>query len=671
MNRIFVALVTGFAAMCCLVSCNDDKFLEEHSYNYDDGSFYASESDMVMGLAPCYANMEYLMMGQTHGNHSWILQGMGLDTFSNTGHNTVPFGNWAGLDATSGFGRHWFDECYRMINRCNTVIDMIDERSSIEYSTPEMKNQLRAEAIVLRAWAYRALAGLFGNVVILEHRTTEAKYNYNPNTRQEVWEFIKKDLEWAEANLPKEPRMQGTVTKAVAAHYLAEVDLALGEFQDAVDAATRVINKTDGNYEIMKTRFGNRATEMTDRYGNSLAAPQGAYWDLFRGSVKADGTLAADSNPNDPGNKEAIWVAQYNYGTFATGGGGDAWWRVKCCTTEANWTPGVLIGNQTARTRESDGKKFYVYGDNVACYPAGVDAGAALSTIPGCEDRQVANVRQDSLGARVDRIGTNCIPVEYVYRYSTDILGGIWDDPNDFRGSETMMQRNFYTAGGTRWLDEKAAMYARAAAAKGTADETVCAVQAGDTSAVFPRLWKFSEDRHPNYSTEGNKGYDVDWYMIRIPETYLLRAEAYLALNKKDKAVADINVVRSRAGAKDCTEAEVDIDYILDERTRELLGEEHRWITLNRLSCNPNCGAYVTSKYPVQDYTTSNTMYARVHKYGFGFENNTSVPRETYTDALGRTRHYSNFKPHNIFWPIPTQVLQSNTEYKYPQNPGY
>lgn len=78
--------------------------------------------------------------------------------------------------------------------------------------------------------------------------------------------------------------------------------------------------------------------------------------------------------------------------------------------------------------------------------------------------------------------------------------------------------------------------------------------------------------------------YDPDWYVIRLAETYLLLAEAYL--NKGDKASAAdaINVVRARAKAPLCTAADVTIDYILDERARELYGEEHRAVTLSRLS---------------------------------------------------------------------------------------
>lgn len=61
----------------------------------------------------------------------------------------------------------------------------------------------------------------------------------------------------------------------------------------------------------------------------------------------------------------------------------------------------------------------------------------------------------------------------------------------DFRGSEVMIQRNWYTPGGTRWLDEKAAAYARAEKARGTADEAAYAITASDTVEIFPRFGNF------------------------------------------------------------------------------------------------------------------------------------------------------------------------------------
>lgn len=87
---------------------------------------------------------------------------------------------------------------------------------------------------------------------------------------------------------------------------------------------------------------------------------------------------------------------------------------------------------------------------------------------------------------------------------------------------------------------------------------------------------------HPQgYDANGNIYNDI--YVIRLAETYLLRAEAYLAKGEKDEAAADINVVRARANATNVDPVDVDINYILDERARELVVEEPRRLTLARL----------------------------------------------------------------------------------------
>ena len=75
----------------------------------------------------------------------------------------------------------------------------------------------------------------------------------------------------------------------------------------------------------------------------------------------------------------------------------------------------------------------------------------------------------------------------------------------------------------------------------------------------------------------------LDQYMLRLAETYLLRAEAFLMKGDKEKAANDINEVRSRAHTSEVVASEVTIDYILDERARELVYEEFRRITLGRL----------------------------------------------------------------------------------------
>ena len=666
-------------ALVLAVSCNDEAFLEEKTYNDDTSTFFKNQQSIEIALASAYSNVQYMVFGNQRGgsDHNWMLNGMGLDTFAPTGGNTH-FSNWGTLTSDSGYARHYGDYMYKLAGRANTVVDMIDENPDIEYDTATKKEELRAEAVFLRSWAYRVLAGMFGGLVYSEHMTTEARYDYEMITREQGWELIAKDLEYAEQNLPTKPRLMGTVTKAAAAHYLSEIYLSLGKFKEAEDAASRVINGQDGDYHIMTTRFGNRKNDAVDRYGNSLAAPQGAYWDLFRSSAMTDGKFAADSNPNDPENKEAIWVAQIDYtpgvDNWPLGGSGDSWWRMHVPVLESTWAPWIPMGGKNGTRVDASGEKFYVFTADATCYPAGVaPAGASnpAADIPEAQGRKLAysiSTRIDSLACRAQGNGAatalGLLASEFVQRPAGDVLGSYWDDPNDFRGSETMIQRDYYTPSGKKWSEVKANIKARAAAHSGDA---AYVLTAADTVNITPRFWKFSDDKH--IMDNNNCYYDTDWYMIRIAETYLLRAEARLAQGNKSGAAEDINVLRNRAGAKPCTAADIDIDYILDERVRELFGEEQRWVTLSRLSCNPNA-TYVLDKYPTQNATTSNTFYERTRKYGFGYENE-DRGRETYTDALGNIRHRPNIMPHNYVLPIPIQIIDSNKDKQIPQNYGY
>lgn len=74
--------------------------------------------------------------------------------------------------------------------------------------------------------------------------------------------------------------------------------------------------------------------------------------------------------------------------------------------------------------------------------------------------------------------------------------------------------------------------------------------------------------------------YTHDLYLARLGETYLVAAEAYLQSDNLINAVQRINMVRNRAGAPSVSD--VDLDFILEERARELAGEGFRWLDLKR-----------------------------------------------------------------------------------------
>lgn len=73
-----------------------------------------------------------------------------------------------------------------------------------------------------------------------------------------------------------------------------------------------------------------------------------------------------------------------------------------------------------------------------------------------------------------------------------------------------------------------------------------------------------------------------DLPMMRLGETYLLLAEAQLAQGNAAGAATSLNVLRTRAKAAQVTAGQITLNFILDERARELIGEEQRRLTLMR-----------------------------------------------------------------------------------------
>jgi len=100
-----------------------------------------------------------------------------------------------------------------------------------------------------------------------------------------------------------------------------------------------------------------------------------------------------------------------------------------------------------------------------------------------------------------------------------------------------------------------------------------------DRKADWPstRKWDYA---NPN-DLAGSKNYNDQVY-LRLAETYLVLAEAQLKNSDPSGAAITLNVLRARANASEINSGDVTIDFILDERSRELWSEEHRRYALVR-----------------------------------------------------------------------------------------
>lgn len=159
------------------------------------------------------------------------------------------------------------------------------------------------------------------------------------------------------------------------------------------------------------------------------------------------------------------------------------------------------------------------------------------------------------------------------------------------------------------------------------------------------------------------RGGNGDWYVYRLAETYLVRAEAYFWKGDLINAAADINAVRTRAKATPIAPADVDMAMILDERTRELYYEEERKVELTRIAyLYAKTGkAYHGKTYTMANFSTNNFWYDRV------------IEQNNYYRENKVTPHGDMYKisSYHVLWPVPQSAIDANTGKRLNQNQGY
>jgi len=198
-------------------------------------------------------------------------------------------------------------------------------------------------------------------------------------------------------------------------------------------------------------------------------------------------------------------------------------------------------------------------------------------------------------------------------RLSNWVIYGLFPT-GDIRNSQYNLRRRFY------YNDNTNANYGKQIPYTGT-----------DTLfRICPSITKWGQ-----FDPNDTFGYAMikDFMMMRLGETYLLLAEAQFKQGNTTGAAADINVLRTRANAPQVTAAQMTLDFILDERVRELVGEENRRETLMR----------------------TGTLVTRALRLN---------PADAVHPIVGLTAT-------NLLLPIPLSTIQLNKDAVITQNPGY
>ncbi len=155
-----------------------------------------------------------------------------------------------------------------------------------------------------------------------------------------------------------------------------------------------------------------------------------------------------------------------------------------------------------------------------------------------------------------------------------------------------------------------------------------------------------------------------DWYVFRLAETYLLRAEAYVWKGDLAAAAEDVNQVRRRANAGDLAPEDMNIGTILDERARELYYEEPRNTELTRMAlifAQTGKPAYNGKTYSLNNFHENNFWFDRIMETtDFYNKGVLTIHGDEYT-----------MSPYHALYPVPAGAIDANTQGVINQNLGY
>ncbi len=628
--REIILVILLSVAMSCT-----DAFLNEKPL-----SFLSPENTFIdaKGLqAPLDAALK-LIMDEFNGTGSALSFDMNMSDVSVVGSTDKPNGfvdlrvyatpqNSLANDA--GQATTFYKNCYTGLMNVNTVIDNIDQVKWAGAATDPQRNHILGTAYFLRAYFYYQQTLQFGNCAFVLNMITTSRQDFKAFTMQSIWAQMIVDLEWAKKYVkPGSQLAKGQVPGAAVSILLAKYYLMNLKFAEAEAEMTSLINS--GAYKLVTDADVNVATVLV---GNDVNPTSGAVIPGRSSAIKADAInfLHMKYNANKVKNKEAIWVFANDYGFVGNSEGRSRWVR--------SFGPNFVSPNQGIQAPSGG---------------AGIDTRQGLGIMMMkwgrgqgfCRITDYAQYGIWNFKGETDTIDYRHKPGNWFYMKYV-----LYDNPS-------LVGKTWYLKPITLWNPTGGALLCK---------DTI------RNWFGYPMYKFWSPD--PASPTVPEGGED-DFYVYRLAEAYLLRSEARFWQGNNQGAADDINIIRNRANAKQLyTSGDIQtsgIGAILDERARELYGEEFRHDELVRISVilaksgKPcyNGKTYSFSGTDLEVSLSANSFYYdRMMEKNLFFKNN--VPWTTYP-----TTKYT-MDPKHIFWPIYEPYIIGNVGNILNQTTGY
>jgi starch-binding outer membrane protein, SusD/RagB family len=511
--------------LIALTGCN--KKLEEKPDSILVPSFFQTSQGLQAGLDAAYAGMRNFWGAQ----ELFTVTVIGTDEFMRgvDGNSDINLYSYTSSHSTT---TTLWRAAYVFINTCNGIIDYA-EKVDMPAAT---KNSIVAEAKYLRANYYFILAQFWADVTLMEHFQSEAITEAKRDPLATIYDFIVKDLKDAIAVLPAGPKSSGVLpgkaTAAAARHVLAKVYLTRAgssakkadDYQNAYTTAVDLINTRASLGLNLVQDFSKVFAEGSEDNEEVLWTVQHTANLAYNGPNNSGVTsFSADNVLNH------MWVGQYEKrpGMIRSTAYGRPY--IRCIPTR--WLTDTAFKERVNDSRYSKTFQTVWFANNpdpkgYPVWPNPLPAGAPAGAVSG--------------------------------------------QPK-FKFGDTAI----YMPG----VD--------ATKAKIAASPYLLIPPGNYDNTLSPTMIKYFDTKRADLNSPSIRPVIV----FRLAETYLIAAEAAFMLGNTGDAVKYINTVRERAAyptgnatAMDITASDLSLDFILDERARELCGENVRWWDLVRTS---------------------------------------------------------------------------------------
>jgi starch-binding outer membrane protein, SusD/RagB family len=248
----------GWLAAAALLAACDSPLDTDPTASIDAGTALTTPRGIELGVTGAY---EALQAGSLYSRDGVVYPDLYADNLDFTGtFQTDREVSLRNVPTSSGVVTGIWAAAYEGINRANNVLDAIPNVAELGAAEAAV---YRGEALFIRALQYFTLVQWFDGVPVVTEpsRGVSEESNVERGTAADVFAQIESDLEEAATLLPTD-RVNGRATRDAANALLARVYLETGEYADARDRATAVIES--GNYELVddyRTIFTTKNTD--------------------------------------------------------------------------------------------------------------------------------------------------------------------------------------------------------------------------------------------------------------------------------------------------------------------------------------------------------------------------------------------------------------------------